>query len=141
MREGFGVLTETGAGLVGGILCAAEADVVAHVGAAHVEFDDVCAGVFKSLGHVNPSLYSGFVADVRDVGHDEEVGAAFFTALCDEFESVFDAEAAFCAEGEEFLVRPPAVARVETDVRGGVEGEFDAGAGPSRLVGLDEVSD
>ena len=122
-----------------GLLLAAHRHVVAHVRAAHVEFDNVRAGGLEAPRHVHPAHHAGLVADVRDVGHEEKFLRRPAASVLDQPQPFLHVQARLGAEREETLVIPPAVARLQAHIRLGVERQLDAGRRPAVLRGLDEM--
>ena len=70
----IGILTHASAGLLGSSLAAAggQLQIVGHIGAAHIQLNDIRADLFKLLGHVDPAGNTGITC-IGDIGHQFQV--------------------------------------------------------------------
>ena len=136
-----GLLPQAGACLLGGARFSAgrEGNIVGHVGAAHIQLDDIRACRLKLAGHIDPALHA-LIPRVGNVGHENQVVKHLF-CVPHKGKALLEGEALFGGKGQGVGFLKQAVAGLAVDVGRRINGQFDAGGGPAGFLDALELPD
>ena len=109
---------------------AVDIHVEGHIGAAEVQFENICACRLKTFGALLPTFKPFFYIGV--IGKNHHV-FDFFLGIFHQAETGLIIEAVFCGKCVEFLLFQPPVSRLIVYVRKRVKRLFDGGGSPAAL--------
>ena len=135
----IGILAHAGAGLLGSGLAAAagQLQIIGHIGAAHIQLNDVCAHFFKLLCHIDPAG-NALITGIGDVSHQLQVGQHLFGIL-HQLQTLLEGQTLFCGKGQSITVLENAVTGLTVDIGSGVDAQLDAGSSPAGSFDLHQL--